>query len=176
MYQRLCCYLCFSISIYNKILEGLYFHFRVSVCLSVSMKKFPVKQMLQFWRHYCNMIAYHTDLDPVEMSDLGSKIEVIFTISIFLYISLLSFLLSILNWREKKDSTKNSKCHISKAFIFRSIFFIDSEAERCNIARNMNFKAFWRPFCGWYPTDQKESIKQYMYKLQCNFYLCSLKR
>ena len=44
--------------------------------------------------------------------------------------------------RKRTIPQKNSKCHISKAFIIRSNFFIDSEAERCNIARKMNFKAF----------------------------------
>ena len=67
----------------HEILEGLYFHCSLSVCLSVCpallVNYIPAERINQFGRGFRKMVAYRTDSDPFEIGDLGSKVKVTVT-------------------------------------------------------------------------------------------------
>ena len=71
----------------HEIVEGLYFHFSLSVCLSVCVcvsgsflvNKIPAERMHRFRRGFRQMVAYNTGSDPIEFDDLGSKVKVTVT-------------------------------------------------------------------------------------------------
>ena len=71
----------------HEIVEELYFHCSLSVCLSVCVSvcppilvnKIPAEQMHRFGRSFRWTVAYRTGSDPIEIGDLGSKVKVTVT-------------------------------------------------------------------------------------------------
>ena len=56
--------------------------------------------------------------------------------------------------QRKRSTLQNIQSAICQKHLYLGLFFfIDSEAERYNIARNIKFKAFWRPFFRWYTSS-----------------------
>ena len=53
----------------QEIMEGLYFHYSLSVCLCVCL-------IVACERSFCYMAAYRTGWDPIEIGDPGSKVKV----------------------------------------------------------------------------------------------------
>ena len=86
-----CAFFCFSFlvfsHIYETIVEGLYFHCNLSLCVCVYVcvcptllvNKIPAEWMNRFGRGFCLMIAYRTGSNPIEIGDLGSKVNVTVT-------------------------------------------------------------------------------------------------
>ena len=75
----------------HKIVEGLYFHCSLSVCLSVCLcvcvcvsgyflvNKIPAKRIHRFQRGFRKTVAYYTGSDPIEIGDLGLNVKVTVT-------------------------------------------------------------------------------------------------
>ena len=77
----------------HEIVEGLYFHSSLSVCLCVCVSvclcvcvsgsflvnKIPAERVHRFGRGFRYMAAYRTGSDPIEFGDLGSKVKVTVT-------------------------------------------------------------------------------------------------
>ena len=84
----------------HEIVETLYFHCSLSVCLSVCVcpallvNKIPVERMHWFRPGFCYTVAYHTGSEPIEIDDLWSKVKVT-QYPVFLHNSLLISLMYI---------------------------------------------------------------------------------
>ena len=102
---------CFNITLWkfflhlHEIVEGLYFHCSLSVCVSVCLSvcpailvnKIQAEQIHRFGRSLRLMAAYITGSDPIQIGDLGSKVKVTVAQNpFFLHNSLLTSLLCIL--------------------------------------------------------------------------------
>ena len=98
--------MCLCLLHLQEIVEGIYFHCSLSVCLCVCeclsvcpeilVNKIPAERMHRFGRGFCLMVAYCTGTNPIEIGDLGSKVKVTVTLyPFFLYNSLLTSLLCI---------------------------------------------------------------------------------
>ena len=86
------CFFCFFLLHLHEIMEGLYFHCSLSVCVRVclsvclSVNKIPAKRMNRFWRDFRYMVAYSTGLNPFQIGDLGSKDKIKVTFCLFFMI------------------------------------------------------------------------------------------
>ena len=67
----------FSIIYLQEIMERLKFFRCLFVC--PSLNKIPAEWMHQLWCGFCQMVAYCTGLDLIEIGDLGLKVKVICT-------------------------------------------------------------------------------------------------
>ena len=60
----------------------------VCVCPALRVSKIPAEQVHRFGRGFRWMFAYHTGLDPIEISDLGSKVKVTVLLLFLFYLQI----------------------------------------------------------------------------------------
>ena len=75
--------ICYVFLHLHEIVEGLYFRFSLSVCVSecpaLLVNKIPAERMHRFGRGFRLMAAYPTGSKPIEIGGLGSKVKVTVT-------------------------------------------------------------------------------------------------